>query len=154
MNNDLKKLKEADAGYYNNDKPIMTDKEYDALKDKFTKENPTHDYLKNVGNIVKGKRWKKTLHGKYPMGRLDRVNTIENLQAFMDKQEEIKQAINTLEKAGYSVNSLWHISDVKDEFNYNMTDYKAKVILDLSLDSEYIHEEITAKIRSLLNASE
>ena len=72
----------------------------------------------------------------------------------MDKQEEIKQAINTLEKAGYSVNSLWHISDVKDEFNYNMTDYKAKVILDLSLDSEYIHEEITAKIRSLLNASE
>ena len=88
MNKNLKRLQEADSGYYNNDKPIMSDKEYDALKDAFTKENPTHPYLKKVGDSVKGEHWKKASHTDYPMGSLSKVNSIDDLQAFLNKQEE------------------------------------------------------------------
>jgi muramoyltetrapeptide carboxypeptidase LdcA involved in peptidoglycan recycling len=47
---------------------------------------------------------------------------------------EIEQAKKVLEDAGYQVTNLWHINDVKG--NYNCTDEEAMEVLIEALDNE------------------
>lgn len=49
----VERLKAADQAYYNLGKPVMTDAEYDALRDKLAKLAPTHPYLAQVGAPVR-----------------------------------------------------------------------------------------------------
>ena len=46
----------------------------------------------------------------------------------------VEQAKKVLEDAGYQVNNLWHIEDVKQ--NYNCTDEEAMEVLVEALDNE------------------
>jgi hypothetical protein len=52
----------------------------------------------------------------------------------------VKQAKQVLEDAGYQVNNLWHIEDVKQ--NYNCTDEEAMEVLVEALDNEATIEQI------------
>jgi|Laugrespbdmm15sn_2_1035079.scaffolds.fasta_scaffold84828_2 hypothetical protein len=52
----------------------------------------------------------------------------------------VEQAKRVLEDAGYQVNNLWHIEDVKQ--NYNCTDEEAMEVLVEALDNEATIEQI------------
>ena len=75
------KILEANQAYYNNDEPIMSDQEYDALKDELKSLNEKHPTLFEVGADVEkeSNKWEKEEH-KIPMSSLDKVNTIPELE--------------------------------------------------------------------------
>ena len=50
----------------------------------------------------------------------------------MEKQEQIKQAKETLEKYGYYVGSLWSLPDIQDE--YDCSDDVAMEVLDQAIE--------------------
>jgi hypothetical protein len=53
---------------------------------------------------------------------------------------EIEKAKKVLEDAGYQVSNLWHIDDVKQ--NYDCTDEEAMQVLIEALDNEATIEQI------------
>jgi hypothetical protein len=53
---------------------------------------------------------------------------------------EIEKAKQVLRDAGYFVDNLWHIDDVKQ--NYNCTDEEAMEVLEGALTNEYTQEQI------------
>jgi hypothetical protein len=53
-------------------------------------------------------------------------------------QQEIQNAKDLLERAGYFVQNLWHIHDVK--IHFDCTDEEAMYILEQSLGGEYMNE--------------
>lgn len=58
---------------------------------------------------------------------------------------KIEQAKQTLKDAGYQVANLWHIDDVK--WNYECTDDEAMEVLEDALVNPRIMEEIHYTIR-------
>ena len=50
----VKKLKTASDAYYNTGQPIMSDEEYDELRDKLEEMSPNHPFLKTVGAAPRG----------------------------------------------------------------------------------------------------
>jgi len=54
MESIVKKLKTASDAYYNTGQPIMTDEEYDELRDKLEAMCPTHPFLTSVGATPRG----------------------------------------------------------------------------------------------------
>lgn len=58
---------------------------------------------------------------------------------------KIEQAKQTLRDAGYQVANLWHIDDVKG--NYECTDDEAMEVLEDALVNQRIMEEIHYTIR-------
>ena len=52
----------------------------------------------------------------------------------------IQEAKGLLKKEGYYIDNLWHIDDVKQ--NYDCTDNDAYKILDQSIAGEYTQEQI------------
>lgn len=59
-------------------------------------------------------------------------------------ETEIQKAKQLLEDAGYFTDNLWHIDDVKKEFN--CTDNEALEVLSSVLTSDYIMETINNAI--------
>lgn len=56
-------------------------------------------------------------------------------------EDEIKKAREVLREAGYYVDNLWHIDDVKGLFK-NVTDEEAYNILDSALTNEATYSQI------------
>lgn len=52
--------------------------------------------------------------------------------------QEIQNAKDLLERAGYFTQNLWHIQDVK--INFDCTDEEAMYVLEQSLGGEYMNE--------------
>jgi hypothetical protein len=77
---------------------------------------------------------------------------IETLTAILDRltppapdHKEIENARAILKDAGYYVDNLWHINDVKGHRDF--TDDKAYEVLDKVLQGEYIMEAINESIQ-------
>jgi len=72
------KITQANRAYYNDD-PVISDEEFDALKDELKDLDPTNQALFAVGAPVEKTPWEKQKH-KIPMSSQDKVNTIGELQ--------------------------------------------------------------------------
>ena len=59
--------------------------------------------------------------------------------------DKIEQAKAILREAGYHVDSLWHINDVKD--NYNVTDDEAQEVLSEALNNDGTFDQIWESIK-------
>jgi DNA ligase (NAD+) len=70
-----KKLRAAADAYYNK-QPIMSDEEFDALKDKLREKDPNNSFLKQIGSPIKVTEWEIAKH-KIAMCSLDKVSTPE-----------------------------------------------------------------------------
>ena len=70
LNQIVKLIRDANKVYYNSGNPIMTDEEYDLLKDELKKREPSHKLLSQVGEKVHSKN-KVTL--PYFMGSMDKI---------------------------------------------------------------------------------
>ncbi len=70
----VSKLKEASDAYYNGSEPIISDEEFDNLKDNLKSIDPKNPFLFQIGSAVEVSSWKKEKH-KIPMGSLNKVNT-------------------------------------------------------------------------------
>ena len=74
-------IKKADNDYHTKGKPKLSDKQYDALKDRLAVIDPTNPLLKKVGNAPTGRAKKVSL--PFHMGSLDKL--------YIDKVEDIKK---------------------------------------------------------------
>lgn len=85
-----KKLKQADEAYYNTGNPIMSDQEYDALREKFAHQNNNrgaknaHDY---VGSAPSGKL--PQVKHDHPMLSLDKIHSKDEIVQFAGKDNLI-----------------------------------------------------------------
>jgi hypothetical protein len=62
---------------------------------------------------------------------------------------EIEKAKQVLKNAGYQVDNLWHIDDVKQ--NYDCTDEEAMEVLEGALMNDYVMETIFEVIDDEVN---
>lgn len=77
-------LKSASSSYYLTSDPLLTDVEFDALRDILTQIDPDNKFLKQIGTSVKNSVWPKVKH-VVPMGSLLKENTLESLETWYRK---------------------------------------------------------------------
>ena len=76
----VNRLQECDESYYNNGKSIISDYEYDQLKDELKELDPNNSQLLKIGiPVSKVTEWKKSKH-KIAMGSLNKCNTEEEFR--------------------------------------------------------------------------
>jgi DNA ligase (NAD+) len=80
----VKKIIEADTAYYDSGYPILSDQEYDGLKELLKQSDSKHPLLSKVGNKPKSALWKKASH-QILMGSLNKVNTQEEFESWISK---------------------------------------------------------------------
>lgn len=82
-----RKLIEATDSYYNNSFSLMSDEEFDELKDSFEREYPDDPFLKTIGAPVpENTKWEKKEH-KIPMLSCNKVKTLEEFNKWIDSVE-------------------------------------------------------------------
>ena len=70
MSQIIKLINDSNKQYYNFDNPIMSDEEYDILKDELQNRNPNHKLLKQIGDDTHSKDKIKL---PYFMGSMDKI---------------------------------------------------------------------------------
>lgn len=76
-----KQIQQARHDYYNGT-PSVTDEVYDAWVDELAELDPSSPAVTAIGAPVAATEWKKAAHG-FTMGSLDKVNTLEELTAWV-----------------------------------------------------------------------
>ncbi|MBE3086495.1 MAG: NAD-dependent DNA ligase LigA [Bacteroidetes bacterium] len=79
----IKKLVKADDAYYNSGHSIMSDQEYDSLREYARSKEPEHPYFEKIGEKPSS-LWGKAVH-KIPMGSLDKVHTEKDFVKWAEK---------------------------------------------------------------------
>lgn len=91
----------ADDAYYNADwrrtDLLMSDSEYDALKEQLRAIDPTDSAITRVGATAPNGEWKKARH-RMQMGSLDKVNTPEEMRGWIEKSIGPNEALCWSEK--------------------------------------------------------
>lgn len=79
------KLIQAANAYYNDSNPIMTDEEFDILREQLINISPNDPFLHTIGAPVpQYSPWQKAQH-KIPMGSLGKVKNIEEFEKWFKK---------------------------------------------------------------------
>jgi len=88
----VKRLEEASAAYYNGE-AIMSDAEFDALRDQLIEQAPDHPFLKVVGAPATDSAWEKRTHTTTMLSQ-DKVNTKEEWEHWAKKMQSKKVALS------------------------------------------------------------
>lgn len=72
----VQKLKDACEAYYLSDSPILSDAEFDRLKDELTELDPHNKFLATIGAPIDSSQLAKVKH-EIPMGSLKKINNSE-----------------------------------------------------------------------------
>lgn len=78
----ISQLKKFDNAYYN-ESAIISDEEYDRLKEKAKKENPDHEYFQTVGSPVKKSKFKLP----YILGSLNKFKTEKEFNKWYEPEK-------------------------------------------------------------------
>lgn len=89
----VKLITQANEDYHTKGKPKLSDKQYDAMKDRLTEIAPWHPVLKQVGNAPTKRSKKVSL--PFHMGSLDKI--------YIDKAQEIKDWLKKNSSSTYVV---------------------------------------------------
>jgi len=98
-----KKLEDASAAYYETGKPIMTDEEFDELKEYLEEIAPDHPFLKKVGAPVKS----GTVQLPFPMPSLNKIKTPEAIASFVAATTCNKKPEWVLSEKLDGISALW-----------------------------------------------
>ena len=127
-------IRAANNGYYCNNKPLMTDEEYDILYDLLKKKSPNNTFFKEIGSDVHSKnkvklpfhmgsmdkikpgtqeisKWKKKYKGPYIIS--DKLDGVTNLY---DDHKKLKRDFKALQAENY-----WHLMQIQGRQQYLMT---------------------------------
>ena len=89
-------LQKASDAYYGGATAIMSDQEFDSLRDKLASLAPDHPFLKTVGAPIKISAWPKRKHA-YFAGSLAKVNTGEEYNNWRDGKSGVVQISHKLD---------------------------------------------------------
>jgi len=97
--NEMKiKLISASDSYYNKSISIMSDREFDEMKDEFARLYPNDPFLKTIGSPLPDKtKWKKVQHN-IPMVSCNKVKTVDEFMKWVDSVGLIDEEMITSEK--------------------------------------------------------
>jgi DNA ligase (NAD+) len=97
----VQKLLKARQDYYQNGHSEFTDAEYDALEEFVRKISPNHPIVAAIGHTP-STLWEKSKH-KIPMGSLNKVNTVEEFNKWVNKFQEDEEFVLQLKLDGLSL---------------------------------------------------
>jgi len=97
-----KQIIKASDEYYNNNKSIITDDEFDELKLTLKKLSPNDLVLKQIGSTIKTTNWEKSNHN-IPMGSLNKVKNINDFSEWASKNEIFENIIISEKLDGISI---------------------------------------------------
>jgi len=89
-------LKKASDAYYGGGAPIMSDQEFDALRDRLLALDPSNPFLRQVGAPIKLSAWPKKKHD-YHMGSLSKVNVSEEYLNWAKGKDGLVQVSHKLD---------------------------------------------------------
>lgn len=130
----LEVLTAADEAYYNSEEIILSDKEYDALRDEFEAAYPDHKYFKTVGSL--NPAFEKVEH-KIPMGSQSKVNSKEELE---DWEKSILKKIKK---------DKFLVSEKIDGFSLSLNYEKGKLVQGITRGDGTTGEDVTRNVQKI-----
>ena len=128
------RLRRASTAYYVDANPIMSDKEFDTLKDELAKLDPDNEFLHEIGAALDSSPLTKVKH-EIPMGSLNKVNTLEEYETWL----------KTLSKQGVNRPSMvaqWKLDGSSVELLYR----KGKFVQAVTRGDGVVGEDVTHSI--------
>lgn len=135
-----KLLLEASNSYYNENISILTDEEFDDLRDKFEAEFPTDPLLHTIGAATKQSPFEKATH-KIAMQSLNKVKTFDELKSWAEKCNPL----NTL---------TYTISEKLDGISIGLEYNDGHLVKAITRGDGTIGEDITVNVRKMKNVCE
>lgn len=133
-------LLEASNSYYNKSISILTDEEFDDLKDKFELEYPTDPILHTIGASIKQSPFKKATH-KIAMQSLNKVKTFDELK-------------NWDEKCNPRKTLTYIVSEKLDGISIGLEYENGNLVKAITRGDGLIGEDITVNVRKMKNVCE
>jgi DNA ligase (NAD+) len=130
-------LSKANEAYYNTGETIMTDKEYDDLRDEFQSRFPDHEFLKQVGAEVEQSTFAKVKH-EIPMGSQAKVNHPSELKDWAKKQSEKVQG-----------EFSYLVSEKVDGFSLELKYEKGKFTQAITRGDGLIGDDVTVNVKKM-----
>ncbi len=143
----INQLNKHDKAYFEHDKPIISDKEYDDIKQKILDLEKRYKYLKNKNSPSKkvgyeaSKKFKKVTHD-IPMLSLSNAFSKEDVVVFMKK---IKNFLNLKENVKIIFSSEPKIDGISASIKY----IDGIFVLGLSRGDGKIGEDITNNLKTI-----
>ena len=138
--NEMKaKLIEFADSYYNKSESMISDAEFDKLKDQFVNLYPDDDFVNTIGSPISIKsQWKKADH-KIPMRSCNKVNTTNEFKSFVDNCGMTKDYLMVSEK----------LDGISVSLNY----IDGKLVQAITRGDSWCGEEITDNVIKMMNVS-
>lgn len=134
----IKILTEANEAYYNSGQTLMSDQEYDLLRDEFAARFPKHEFLKQVGASLSLQASFAKVRHEIAMGSQNKVNTPSELRDWINKQKaKIKILISFL------------ISEKIDGFSLSLKYVQGQLVQALTRGDGIIGEDVTVNVKKM-----
>ncbi len=135
-----KKLREASDAYYNSDSPILSDQEFDALKDELESLDANNAFLSTVGAPTDEDSALQKVRHEIPMGSLKKINHANSKQEYQTWLNSIGTAINSSSKLAVS----WKLDGSSIEIIYR----KGEFVQAITRGDGIIGEDVTHTIKN------